>query len=119
MEKLMIEHKSEANHPMGFIRGLLLGGLAGAVAILLVAPQSGEKTRAKIVNKSTELRDQTVGTVEDAMTQARAKTHQITADVRDKAEKLQQRGQEVLAEQKEHLSAAVESGNAAVQGFLD
>ena len=119
MENPMIEHESEGHHLMGFINGLLLGGLAGAVAILLVAPQSGEKTRAKILNKSKELREQTFETVEDSMTQARTKAHQISAEVRDKAEKLQKRGQEVLDEQKENLSAVVESGNAVVQGFLD
>ena len=103
MENPIIEHESEVHHPMGFITGLLLGSLAGAVAILLVAPQSGEKTRAKILNKSKELRNQTVEAVEDAMTQARTKAHQFTADVRDKADELQQRGQDVLDEQKERF----------------
>jgi hypothetical protein len=62
-----------------------------------------------------ELRNQTVDTVEDAMTQARTKAQQITTDVRDKAEVLQHRGQEVLDEQKERLSAVVESGKKVVQ----
>lgn len=119
MENPMIEQVSEGLHPKGFITGLLLGGLAGAVAVLLVTPHSGEKTRAIILNKSKELREQSVETVEDAVTQARTKVHQITADVRDKTDELQQRGQEVLNEQKERLSAAVESGNAAIQGVLD
>ena len=70
-------------------------------------------------NPMIELRDQTVETVQEAVTQARSKAHQITTDVRDKVELLKQRGQEMLAEQKEHLSAGVESVNAVVQDSLD
>ena len=115
MEYQSNEPKSNVQYWMGFLAGLLLGGLGGSVAMLLMAPQSGDKTRAKIQKKSMELRDKTVDTVEDAMKQARTKGHQITVDVHDKAEELQQRGQEVLDEQKERLSAAVESGKKFVQ----
>ena len=119
MENPINEHKSKEQHSMGFISGLLLGGLAGAVAMLLVAPQSGAKTRISIQKKSLELRDQTVETVQEAVTQARTKAHQITSDVRDRVEVMKQRGQEMLTEQKEHLSAVVDSGNAAVQDILN
>lgn len=115
MEYQSNESKSNVHYWMGFLTGLLLGGLVGSVAMLLMAPQSGEKTRAKIQKKSMELRDKTVETVEDTMKQARTKGHQITVDVHDKAEELQQRGQEVLDEQKERLSDAVESGKKFVQ----
>jgi len=118
MENPNIEYVSEERHPMNFITGLLLGGLAGSVMMLLMAPQSGRKTRAKIQKRSIELRDQTVETVQEAVTQARTKAHQITTDVQGKVVELKQRGQEVLTEQKEQLSAVVESGNAVVQGFL-
>ena len=40
-----------------FLIGFLVGGVAGAVAALLLAPQSGEETRALIKDKSIELRD--------------------------------------------------------------
>jgi hypothetical protein len=56
--------------------------------------------------------------VEDAMTQARTKAQHITTDVRGKAEELQHRGQDVLDEQKERLSAAVESGKKVVRNSL-
>jgi gas vesicle protein len=84
--------------------------------MLLLAPQSGKKTRAQIQQKSLELRDQTAETVEDALAQARVKARQITADVHEQAEALQQRGQDMLDEQKERLSTVVEAGKTAVQG---
>jgi gas vesicle protein len=110
------EHENDVNQLGGFLAGLLVGGLAGAVAMLLLAPQSGKRTRAQIQLKSMELREQTTEAVEDAMVQARTKGRQIRADVREKADELQQRGQDVLDEQKEHWSALVKAGKTAVQG---
>ena len=110
------EHENDTNQVGGFFAGLLIGGLAGAVAMLLLAPQSGKRTRAQIQLKSMELREQTTEAVEDAMAQARTKGRQIRADVREQAEALQQHGQAVLDEQKEHWSALVEAGKTAVQG---
>jgi gas vesicle protein len=99
-------YETSANRPWSFLAGLLLGGLAGAGAMLMLAPQSGKRTRVKIQQKSTELRDQATETVEDAMAQARAKVHKVKGDVRKDAKELQHRGQEMLDEQKERLSTA-------------
>jgi len=110
------EHENGVNQAGGFFAGLLIGGLAGAGTMLLLAPQSGKRTRAKIEQKSIELREQTTDAVEDALKQARTKGRQIRADVREQADALQQRGQDVLDEQKEHWSALVEAGKTAVQG---
>lgn len=106
------------NHVWGFLGGLLVGSLAGAAAMLLYTPQSGERTRAKIQQKSIQLREQTTGAVEDAMAQTRHKARQIRASVSDQAEAMQQRGQDVLDEQKERLSTLVEAGKTAVQDVL-
>lgn len=117
------EHENDVNDPRGFLAGLLagllIGGLAGAAAMWLLAPQSGKRTRAKIQQKSMELRDKTteaVETVEDAVAQAGVKAHQIRAGVREQAKELEQRGQELFDEQKERLSTLVEAGKTAVQG---
>ena len=40
-----------------FLIGFVVGGVAGAITALLLAPQSGEDTRAMIKDKSIELRD--------------------------------------------------------------
>ena len=39
-----------------FLAGFVLGGLAGAAAALIMAPQSGEETRAQMVAKGDEFR---------------------------------------------------------------
>ena len=53
-----------------FLAGFVIGGLIGAGVALLMAPQSGEETRALIADKSIELRDRAAETAEDV--QARA-----------------------------------------------
>ena len=98
----------------GFLVGLLVGGLAGAGAMLLLAPQSGKKTRTQIQEKSIELRDQAVKNVEDAVAQTRTKGRQIRADVREKADELEQRGQDVIDEQRDQLGTTLKGLGKAV-----
>lgn len=62
--------------------GLLIGSLAGAVTMLLLAPRSGKKTRARLQRQSHELAEQTAGTVEDAVAQALVKARQMAQEVR-------------------------------------
>jgi gas vesicle protein len=100
----------------GLLAALLIGSLAGAVAMLLLAPRSGKKTRAKLQRQGRELREQTAETMDDAMEQARDKTEQITHDVRKQAGKLEKRSQTMFDEQKDNLATAVEAGKNAVQG---
>ena len=52
---------------IGGLAGTLIGGLVGSVAMLLLAPHSGKKTRAKLLRQGKELREQTAETAEDAM----------------------------------------------------
>ena len=50
--------------------GFILGGLTGALAALLFAPQSGQETRALIRDKSIELRDLAQLSAEEAVARA-------------------------------------------------
>ena len=116
----MGKHSQEQDHTAGntmrVVAGLLVGGLVGAAVTLLLAPQSGQRTRAQIQQKSIELRDQASDSLDDAVAQVRVKTRQITSDIGGKAEELQQRGQEMVVEQMDRVSAALDSGKKAVQG---
>ena len=45
------------NNELGsFLAGFVIGGLVGAAAALILAPQSGEETRTQIAGKSRDLR---------------------------------------------------------------
>ncbi len=105
------------NNAGGFLAGLLMGGLVGAGAMLLFAPQSGEKMRAQIQQEGLELRHQVSGTVEDAVAQARGKARRITAGVHKQTRELQQRGQDMLDEQREVVSQVVEAEKTAVHNI--
>ena len=80
------QHESEIANAGGFMAGMVIGGLAGAGTMLLLAPQSGKKTRSEIQQRGMELRDQTVETVENTMAEARVKARQITAPARKQAQ---------------------------------
>ena len=107
-------HGYLANNAGGFVTGLLMGGLIGSGTMLLLAPQSGKKTRAQIQHGSVELRDQVVETVEDTVAQARGQAHRVVARVQRQTKELQQRGQDMLDEQKEVVSQVVEAEKTAV-----
>jgi len=118
MDNHNYEHENDLNQFGAFVAGLLIGALAGAVAMLLLAPQSGKKTRTKIQQKSIELREQTAGAVEDAVAQARTKARQIRAGVHEQAGALEQRGQDVqdvIDEQRDQLGKTLTGLGKAVR----
>jgi gas vesicle protein len=80
----------------GFLSGLLVGSLAGAGAMLLLAPTSGKRTRAKIVHQYDELRDQMVEGMEDAEEEVLSKAHHLASDARGMVKEFQHRGQEMF-----------------------
>ncbi len=116
------EEKYEVNYSGAFlagflfVAGLLLGGLIGSAVMLLLAPQSGKKTRKQIRQKSRDLRKQTSDTLEDGVDQVREKAQQVTTSIQDQVEELQQHGQGVVVDQKERWEPVVETGITAVQG---
>ena len=117
----MTTHAQEFSYPDQInptrlvLKALLIGGLVGAGTMLFLAPQSGRKLRARIQKKSNELRERTTDTVKDAVSQVKSKGFQIKDEVREKAEDLQHQGVDVLAEQLDRITAAVEAGKKALK----
>lgn len=103
------------NNVPGVMLGVLIGGLAGAVTMLLLAPQSGKDTRKLIQGKSIELRDRTTGMVQDAMGQMRSDGNKIVVGGRQKAEELLEQSQVVVAQQLDRVSKAALAGKKAIQ----
>ena len=100
-----------SNNFGGFIAGLLIGALAGAATMLLMAPQSGEETRRQISEKTGELKDRVAETADEARQRAASKMD----DVRGRVGEMQQRGQEMLEEQRTRVTDAVEAGKQSMR----
>ena len=110
---------SEQDNEFGaYFVGFLIGGLAGAAAALLLAPQTGEETRTYIRNKSIELKDKAVMTADEAreyaekamgearsraevaIDETRAWADELSKMTQDLATDIQKRGSVILEEQK-------------------
>jgi gas vesicle protein len=119
MSNVRQEHGYVVNHTGGFFAGLLMGGLAGAGAMLLLAPQSGRKTRDQIQHEGLELRDQVTETVEDTVAQARGQARRMTDRLHKQTKELQHRGQDILDDQKDVVSQVVEGEKKAVHNITN
>ena len=81
-----------------FIKGLMVGGVAGLAAGMLYAPKSGKETRQQI-RKSTE----------DALNKAKIQYE----DIRKKVVELADRQKNLYGEQKEKIKKAFDAGKDA------
>ena len=103
------ERGYDIRYARNVVIGVLIGGLAGAAAMLLFVPQSGKQTRAKIQQEGILLFDRTTGFGKKALAQVRSDTREIATGVREKAGQLKQLGQDKLVKQLDRVSAAVEA----------
>ena len=86
MENLVRTSANDGNNPVSLLAGLLVGGLAGFGAMILLAPQSGKKTRARIGQKSTELQERATDTFDDLVKLSHFDHRKIQAGAREKTE---------------------------------
>jgi gas vesicle protein len=98
------------------LSGFLIGGLAGAVTVLLIAPQAGKDTRMQIKEKGIELRNRTTEMVGDTVAQVRSNIDKIAFSGREKIKELKEQGQELAVEQLDRVSEAAQAGKKAIKG---
>jgi gas vesicle protein len=92
---------SENNNSFGTNLGCFLAGLGvGAIIALLFAPASGDEARDYLGRKADESRDYVT---------ARGR------EVRRQAEELVEKAKDLVTQQKEQLTAAIEAGKQAYQ----
>lgn len=86
---------SERNDDMLFLAGLFLGAAAGAMAAVLLTPQSGPQVREQVAERGIELKTR----AEDAVQRAQQVASDTVAKVQHAAQDLigQQPGQDVVS----------------------
>jgi gas vesicle protein len=115
MATFEMQQQSDMKHAGRFVAGMFLGGLAGAVTLLLLAPQSGKDTRKLIQTKTIELRDKTTATVESVSGQVSSKAGEIKNSVSGKVMEFTQQGKELLARQFDRLSVFAKNEEKLLQ----
>ncbi len=102
---------NDQNSSGSFFSGLLIGAIAGSVVALLTAPQSGEKTRQIISDKTDEFQQKAADTIDEALAQAEramSSARETTQRTIDKTQKriseLEAKGQKMAAEQRDRLN---------------
>ena len=98
-----------------FLLGFIIGGMAGAVTALLMAPQSGDETRTFIREKAIEIKDKAGETVDEAYAQAekaaleaQERFQELAEMTKEKSVELQKKGQAVYEEQKTKIEEKIQ-----------
>lgn len=101
---------AERDSGLEFFAGFVIGGLVGAAVALILAPQSGEETRAQIKEKSIELKTR----AGELAVEARQRAEELSEEARQKAEELssetRKRIEEIIADARVRIEEAIEEG---------
>lgn len=112
-DERQVQEMSDATRHV--LTGIVVGGLIGATAMMLLAPRSGEEMRAEIKDKAVDLRDRTTEGVKDTVSQVVSKASHLRGGIKDKSQDLKQRGQDVLIEKLDLVSEAIEAAKKVLQ----
>lgn len=104
---------AERDSGLEFFAGFVIGGLVGAAVALILAPQSGEETRAQIREKGIELKTR----AEEWAVEARQRAEELSAEARQRAEELsaetRKKIEDIIADTRVRLEEAIEEGRKA------
>lgn len=129
------------NYNKGFLVGAVIGGAAGALAALLLAPKSGEELRADIKERSNEYygkaskyfgdAEETVSeVVRNTVNQGKERADAIVTSAKEQAQQILSSAENVLNEAKskasqakgavqDQVSAVKEAARAGVEAYKE
>jgi len=93
----------------GFFTGLLLGGLVGVTIAMIVAPQAGDETRARLRAKAREASKSVREAADDLSKSAQTAADQVAASAND----LLARGKQIVDDARARFDVAVAEGKDA------
>lgn len=107
----------ESNYTKGFLIGSLVGGVAGALTALLLAPKSGSELRKDIADTSTDwygkasdyihsVEGKVGSAIKSTMNEGKARAEGIITQAREKAETILKDAEEVLNDARTKASSA-------------
>ncbi|KPJ60640.1 MAG: hypothetical protein AMJ42_01400 [Deltaproteobacteria bacterium DG_8] len=91
------------------------GGLIGAGIALLYAPQSGERTRQEIREKT----ERTIIKAQKIEEEIKDAINQLIGDIRSKVNLLIEEGKDIAEDKKQEILTAIEAGKKALEEQKD
>lgn len=99
---------SEQENFGAFLMGFVIGSLSGAIASLLLAPQTGEETRQIIKDRAIELKDKSQETFEETKKKAEEAYKEILSKGMKKGEEALEAVEEEVKTTKKKVKKASE-----------
>ncbi len=97
------------NSGVEFLAGLFFGSMLGVVIGLLLAPQSGEETRAQLVDRGIELR----GELEKRAGDLQQKVPGFVEEQRTRVEEAIEKGKEAAARKRQEILTQLDAEKKA------
>ncbi len=98
-----------------FLAGFIIGGLVGAAAALILAPQSGEEMRAQLAAQSAELRERSVERAQEYRDRAEHAVADARLTAQEQATRIQEQSRIILDQGKARISGARAEGEVKSQ----
>jgi gas vesicle protein len=100
---------------LGFLSGLIVGGLVGAVFAMVLAPQSGEETRDYLRARAREAKNRAIDFAYDMKDRAAS----VADDLRAQADELSDAGRQAFETTRARINEAMDAGRKAAQSKTD
>ncbi|GIV54201.1 MAG: hypothetical protein KatS3mg039_0719 [Candidatus Kapaibacterium sp.] len=124
-----MERNDSSNYLRGFLTGALIGGMAGAITALLLAPKSGRELRRDIAERTSELYDRAQDVLNPkpvgeelppvALNQGKLRAQQIVQSAREQAEQLIASAEQVLRDARTKAAHAKEQIQENIERVRD